>query len=272
MALCGLERPALPPPLLLAGGLFGKEFQPGRELQRRPPHRLLRSPLRRAAAAAGAHRLEVAATVEVQLDPTQASPASLHQLGQAPVYQICVAAAQPLQAPRRVAQQLLSKLALPALLAVAASGLWWVFRKVDAVQEVALQQAKVEIYGSAGLGLPAAEEAQPSEGYEQALARIRQSTMMDRALAFLRARNDARCVVELDRALEQNSICRTPVMSSIYDQQDLYELYRIKLRTSQDGFPSDFGVLLQLRKMLVISDEDAEVIEEEARMADSFGL
>lgn len=95
--------------------------------------------------------------------------------------------------------------------------------------------------------------------YRMALARTRQAVSVQRAVGFLNAGNIARSMVELRRALHENSICRAPLINTSHSQTELQQLYKMHLRNST--VPSDFATLLQLRTLLHLDFEEAEKIE-----------
>lgn len=47
-----------------------------------------------------------------------------------------------------------------------------------------------------------------------ALARARQATAVHRALGFMKAGSNTRSMVEIRRALHENSVCRSPLLSA----------------------------------------------------------
>ena len=78
-----------------------------------------------------------------------------------------------------------------------------------------------------------------------ALARTRQAVAVHRAIGFMNTGNTARAMVELRRALHENSACRAPLVNPQHSAGELSELYRLHLQNSP--VPADFAVLLQLR-------------------------
>jgi hypothetical protein len=78
-----------------------------------------------------------------------------------------------------------------------------------------------------------------------ALARTRQAVAVHRAIGFMSTANTARAMVELRRALHENSACRAPLVNVQHEARQLSELYRMHLQNSP--VPADFAVLLQLR-------------------------
>ncbi|CAD7695389.1 unnamed protein product [Ostreobium quekettii] len=102
-------------------------------------------------------------------------------------------------------------------------------------------------------------EAENSKAYEMALARARQAIFVEKAVGFMNIGSPARAMVELDRALKANAICRSPLLNSRYSKYEFENLYRLYIRNTD--VPPDFAHLLQLREMLDIEDSDAEEIE-----------
>lgn len=94
-----------------------------------------------------------------------------------------------------------------------------------------------------------------------ALARTRQATAVHRAIGFMNAGSSTRAMVELRRALHENSVCRSPLLSKNHSKKELENLYRLHLQNAE--VPSDFATLLQLRAMLQLDFEEAERIEAE---------
>eukprot|EP00899_Mesostigma_viride_P012008 jgi/Mesvir1/20808/Mv07910-RA.1 len=154
---------------------------------------------------------------------------------------------------------------LPLVLAALGYLGWRFMVHLDVQQERSLRAASEELYGK-----PTPNQAVPAQnsyGYDMALARIRQSTCLDRAFQNMRSRNDIRCLVDLERALEQNSICREPILPGVYSSEEVEEIYRLYLRST--GGPPDFGKLLQLRDMLQLSQVRARALEESVQTDDS---
>ncbi len=65
-------------------------------------------------------------------------------------------------------------------------------------------------------------------------------------------------MLELQKALADNSICRAPAVLS-YSKEDMADLYRLHIRSCEH--PPLFATLLQLQEMLGLSQEEAEKIE-----------
>lgn len=94
-----------------------------------------------------------------------------------------------------------------------------------------------------------------------ALARTRQAVAVHRAVGFLHTGNTARAMVELRRALHENSVCRAPLLNTQHGAEEMQQLYRLHLQHTAQ--PADFAILLQLRTMLDLDFEVAEKLERE---------
>ena len=92
--------------------------------------------------------------------------------------------------------------------------------------------------------------AQDGREYRMALARTRQAVAIHRAIGFLNSSNTARAMVELRRALHENSVCRLPLLNTQHEGVQLQQLYRLHLENTAQ--PADFATLLQLRTLLDI--------------------
>ncbi|CAL8466788.1 g6324 [Coccomyxa elongata] len=97
--------------------------------------------------------------------------------------------------------------------------------------------------------------------YNLALARTRQAMAVHRAIQYMNFGSPARAIVEVQRALQENSTARCPVLSAQYDGEDMNRLYRLHLENTE--MPAKYSVLLQLREMLDIKEADAEKLEQE---------
>eukprot|EP00210_Caulerpa_lentillifera_P004163 g3969.t1 len=104
--------------------------------------------------------------------------------------------------------------------------------------------------------------------YTSALARTRQAIYAQRAVGFMNTNAPARVVVELERALKENSICRCELVHAQHSQDELQGLYRMYVLNAE--VPHDYGVLLQLRELLGISEKAAAEIENNIYKMDAF--
>ena len=97
--------------------------------------------------------------------------------------------------------------------------------------------------------------------YRMALARTRQAVAVHRAIASMNAGNVSRTMVEIRRALHENSMCRAPLLNNEWSRADRVALYRVHVQNT--SVPPDFATSLQLRTLLDIDFDDAENIERE---------
>lgn len=109
------------------------------------------------------------------------------------------------------------------------------------------------------------------ERFKRAKASVDQERMVDKAVAAIRTNDIIRCTVELELALEENRRARVSIEKDFYDETELVDVYRAALKVWLDGYPPDYGKLLQLRNMLQVSNEVAEELEGEIqRQSDVF--
>lgn len=104
-------------------------------------------------------------------------------------------------------------------------------------------------------------QEQDPRAYTMALARTRQAIYVQRSIGFMNTGNPARALVEVERALKENAICRSPLLSLRYSDEEIGKLFRLHLQNSD--FPPEYATLLQLREMLNIDPDDADRIEME---------
>ncbi|KAK9821709.1 hypothetical protein WJX81_000480 [Elliptochloris bilobata] len=105
------------------------------------------------------------------------------------------------------------------------------------------------------------QNPQESQEYKVALARTRQAVSVQKAIQLKNEGSQARAMVELERALQENSICREPMFSGLHDAREIRELYQMHVRSTT--VPPNYAVLLQLRDMLELPARDAEALEAE---------
>lgn len=103
--------------------------------------------------------------------------------------------------------------------------------------------------------------------YKMALARTRQAVAVHKAMQFNEQGNPARAMVELRRALQENSIVREPLLNARYEKQEVMDLYQMHLQNSE--VPAKFSTLLQLRELLDIDGQTAEALEAEVMQSGS---
>eukprot|EP00884_Botryococcus_braunii_P014934 jgi/Botrbrau1/23441/Bobra.106_1s0002.1 len=98
-----------------------------------------------------------------------------------------------------------------------------------------------------------------SEEYQLALARTRQAVATHKAVDFMQVGSQARAMVELEKALEENDRCRAPLLVTRYRENEMVGLYRLYLQMTE--LPPEFSKLLQLREMLGIEEAVAQGLE-----------
>uniref|UniRef100_A0A383V8S7 Uncharacterized protein n=1 Tax=Tetradesmus obliquus TaxID=3088 RepID=A0A383V8S7_TETOB len=107
--------------------------------------------------------------------------------------------------------------------------------------------------------------------YQKALARTRQAQDVQRAVGFMNSGERARAMVELHKALEENAVCRSPLLDGHQTRNELVGLYSLHIENTE--VPPNFAVLLQLRQMLGLDADTAEQIEEEVlRQSQAFSI
>lgn len=103
-----------------------------------------------------------------------------------------------------------------------------------------------------------------SREFKMALARTRQAVAVNRAVGFNKTGNTARAMVELRRALHENSICRAPLLNTLdMMREERLALYQMHLRNTIEGPATSYATLLQLRTLLDLSFDEAEQAEAE---------
>lgn len=121
------------------------------------------------------------------------------------------------------------------------------------------RKAAVKEADEAMLVLPPSPEQDP-RAYQRALAKTRQAAHITAAIAFHKCGEPARAFMELQRALQENSICRSPLLAGHHTLADIASLYKLHIKSSEEQPPA-FAVLLQLQEMLGISQDEAEKME-----------
>lgn len=77
--------------------------------------------------------------------------------------------------------------------------------------------------------------------------------------------------MELHLALEENSICRSPLLKGHQSQEELTGLYRLHIQNTE--VPPNFAVLLQLRELLGLGAAEAEELEQQVlKEAEAFSI
>ncbi|BBN02218.1 hypothetical protein MPTK1_2g13670 [Marchantia polymorpha subsp. ruderalis] len=104
------------------------------------------------------------------------------------------------------------------------------------------------------------------EQYERAKASVTQAALVNEALAAVRTNDLIKCTVEMELALEENRLARTSIESDFFDEGELLQVYRGVLKVWLDGYPLDYGKILQLRGLLDIPSKEAEELEQEVQL------
>lgn len=109
------------------------------------------------------------------------------------------------------------------------------------------------------------------EAYQKALARTRQAQCVQRAIGYMRANEPSRAMVELHLALEENSVCRSPLLQGHQTHDELTGLYQLHIQNTE--VPPNFAVLLQLRELLGLGADEAEELEKQVlKEAEAFSI
>lgn len=78
-------------------------------------------------------------------------------------------------------------------------------------------------------------------------------------------------MVELHLALEENSICRSPLLQGHQTHSELTALYQLHIQNTE--VPPNFAVLLQLRELLGLGADEAEDLEKQVlKEAEAFSI
>lgn len=102
-----------------------------------------------------------------------------------------------------------------------------------------------------------------SEEFQTVLASVRQVVTFQRVVQSMRAGDTSRAMIDLYRVLEQNALCRTPLNTANFTQEELEDVYRLHLHNSE--LPLQYSTLLHLRQLLHIKDQRAEELEAELK-------
>ncbi|KAL3677913.1 hypothetical protein R1sor_020869 [Riccia sorocarpa] len=100
------------------------------------------------------------------------------------------------------------------------------------------------------------------EQYERAKASVSQAALVNDALAAVRNNDLIKCTVVTELALEANRIARSSIESDFFDEGELLQVYRGVIKVWLDGYPLDYGRILQLRGLLDVPSKEAEDIEQ----------
>lgn len=96
--------------------------------------------------------------------------------------------------------------------------------------------------------------------HQRVLAKTRQVAHIVNAVAFQKAGEITKALLELNKALVANSVCRTPALVSL-SKENLHRLYCLHLTHTEQ--PPNYATLLQLQEMLGLSQQEAEKLEVE---------
>jgi hypothetical protein len=78
-------------------------------------------------------------------------------------------------------------------------------------------------------------------------------------------------MVELHLALEENSVCRSPLLQGHQTHDELTGLYQLHIQNTE--VPPNFAVLLQLRELLGLGADEAEELEKQVlKEAEAFSI
>lgn len=94
--------------------------------------------------------------------------------------------------------------------------------------------------------------------HQRVLAKARQSTHITSASSYQKSGEFTKAMLELNKALVENSVCRAPALLS-HTKDEMADLYRLHIRYTEQ--PPSFATLLQLQEMLGLTQEEAEHIE-----------
>lgn len=80
-----------------------------------------------------------------------------------------------------------------------------------------------------------------------------------------------RAMVELHLALEENSICRCPLLQGHQTPEELTGLYQLHIQNTE--VPPNYAMLLQLRELLGLGHDEAEELEKQVlKEAQTFSI
>jgi len=96
--------------------------------------------------------------------------------------------------------------------------------------------------------------------HQRVLAKTRQAAHIANAAAYQKSGEITKALLELNKALVANSVCRTRALVTL-TREELHKLYCLHLQHTEQ--PPNFATLLQLQEMLGLSQEDAAKLEME---------
>ncbi|CAM6100522.1 unnamed protein product [Calypogeia fissa] len=99
--------------------------------------------------------------------------------------------------------------------------------------------------------------------FERAKASVAQAACVNRAVAAIRNNNFMECTIEMELALEENRLARTSIESDFYEEEEILQVYQGVIKMWTDGYPLDYGKVLQLRNLLDLTSQKAEALEDE---------
>lgn len=80
-----------------------------------------------------------------------------------------------------------------------------------------------------------------------------------------------RAMVEMHLALEENAICRCPLLQGHQTRDELTGLYQLHIQNTE--VPPNYAMLLQLRQLLGLGRDEAEDLEKQVlKEAEAFSI
>lgn len=141
---------------------------------------------------------------------------------------------------------------------------------VPVVGSIAAAVALVAFFLKARVKVPAVQEeadidlaVQTSSDplhHQRVLAKARQANHISSAVSYSRAGEVIKAMLELNKALMANAICRTPVVIN-HTPEEMTNLYRLHILNTEQ--PPNYAMLLQMQEMLGLDPKTAEAIEKE---------
>lgn len=93
--------------------------------------------------------------------------------------------------------------------------------------------------------------------HQRVLAKARQAAHIRNAIAYQKTGELIKAMLELNKALASNSICRTPAVVT-HTKDELVNLYCLHLAHTEQ--PPHFATLLQLQEMLGITQDEVRLL------------
>ncbi|CAM6089952.1 unnamed protein product [Calypogeia fissa] len=140
------------------------------------------------------------------------------------------------------------------ILSMAALAIWQVIRTeyYDREQLISRDQSSVT-----------STPQRVDSAFERAKASVAQAACVNRAVAAIRNNNFMECTIEMELALEENRLARTSIESDFYEEEEILQVYQGVIKMWTDGYPLDYGKVLQLRNLLDLTSQKAEALEDE---------